>query len=50
MHGDHIKGVGHAAHGQSNPANNGLLTELRQEAFAALSEVVRLLEADPGTD
>lgn len=41
---------GHGAHAQIAPAAEDELTEPGQGAFAALSEVVRLLEADPDTD
>ncbi|QFU07217.1 hypothetical protein PARPLA_01264 [Rhodobacteraceae bacterium THAF1] len=50
IHSDHGGGMDQAAHGQSNLADSGVLTEPGQGAFAALSEVVRVLEADPDTD
>lgn len=46
---DHGDGMDHAQHGQVDPAG-AVLTEPGQGAFAALSEVVRVLEADPNTD
>ncbi|GLQ28927.1 hypothetical protein [Sulfitobacter pacificus] len=46
-HSGHGDGTNHAAHGQ---ADGTALTEPGQGAFAALSEVVTLLEADPATD
>lgn len=50
MHSDHGEGMDHAAHGQDRPAGGIRLTEPGQGAFAALSEVVRVLEADPDTN
>lgn len=50
LHADHDAGMEHAAHGQAGTADGGGLTEPGQGAFAALSEVVQVLEADPGTD
>lgn len=50
MHADHGEGMDHAAHGQDRSAVSALLTEPGQGAFAALSEVVRVLEADPDTN
>ncbi len=50
MHSDHGEGMDHAAHGQDRPVRDIQLTEPGQGAFAALSEVVRVLEADPGTN
>lgn len=47
---DHGDGMDHAQHGQQNPSAGAVLTEPGQGAFAALSEVVRVLEADPNTD
>jgi hypothetical protein len=49
-HSGHDKGMNHMMHveGQSQPGTT--LTEPGQGAFAALSEVVRVLEADPDTD
>lgn len=49
-HSGHGHGTDHATHGQNLPAQVPVLTEPGQGAFAALSEVVRVLEADPGTD
>lgn len=46
-HGDDLD---HAAHGLSQPTRGSILTEPGQGAFAALSEVVLLLEADRDTD
>ena len=40
----------HSAHGQDQIATADVLSEPGQGAFAALSEVVRVLEADPTTD
>lgn len=50
MRSDHDEGVDHATHGQDRPVGGIGLTEPGQGAFAALSEVVRVLEADPDTD
>lgn len=50
MHTDHDAGMDHAAHGQADTADRGVLTEPGQGAFAALSEVVLVLEADADTD
>ncbi|KIN66119.1 hypothetical protein Z946_598 [Sulfitobacter noctilucicola] len=50
MHTDHDAGMDHAAHGQAETADRGVLTEPGQGAFAALSEVVRVLEAAADTD
>lgn len=50
MHSDHGDGMDHAMHGHDGPADSIGLTEPGQGAFAALSEVVRVLEADPDTD
>ncbi|WP_162617656.1 hypothetical protein [Yoonia maritima] len=50
MHANHDAGMDHAAHGKANTADRGVLTEPGQGAFAALSEVVRVLEADADTD
>lgn len=50
MHVDHDGGMDHAAHGQDRPTGSALLTEPGQGAFAALAEVVRVLEADPETN
>ena len=49
MHGDHDADMDHAAHGQNSPSGGVVLTEPGQGAFAALSEVVRVLEADTNT-
>lgn len=49
-HSDHKEGMDHSAHSQNTPTNVPILTEPGQGAFAALSEVVRVLEADPATD
>jgi len=48
-HNDHGDGMDHAQHLHVHPAG-AVLTEPGQGAFAALSEVVRVLEADPNTD
>ncbi|MFA8388409.1 MAG: hypothetical protein ACEPO2_22575 [Pelagibaca sp.] len=50
MHSDHGDGMDHAAHGSDGATIGSPLTEPGQGAFAALSEVVRVLEADPDTD
>lgn len=50
LHTNHDAGMDHAAHGQVGNAGRGVLTEPGQGAFASLSEVVRVLEADPDTD
>ncbi|XDA98707.1 hypothetical protein AB1M95_02030 [Sulfitobacter sp. LCG007] len=50
MHSGHGKGMDHVTPGQDRPADGIGLTEPGQGAFAALSEVVRVLEADPETD
>jgi hypothetical protein len=50
MHADHGVGMDHAAPDKDRPAGSALLTEPGQGAFAALSEVVRVLEADPNTN
>lgn len=52
-HGDHSGTMDHATHDGSSasPSTKGaVLTEPGQGAFGALSEVVRVLEADPATD
>ena len=49
-HSDHGQGMDHAGHGQMERADAPVLIEPGQGAFAALSEVVRVLEADPDTD
>ncbi len=50
MHTDHGEGMDHAMHAQDLPAGGTELAEPGQGAFAALSEVVRVLEADPDTN
>lgn len=50
LHTNHDAGMDDAAHGQVGNSGRGVLTEPGQGAFAALSEVVRVLEADPDTD
>lgn len=47
-HSGHEDGTDHAAHSQNHQSS--VLTEPGQGAFAALSEVVQVLEADPETD
>lgn len=49
-HSGHEAGMDHATHSQGQPLQDMILTEPGQGAFAALSEVVRVLEADPDTD
>ncbi|WP_299284976.1 hypothetical protein [uncultured Tateyamaria sp.] len=49
-HAGHGAGMDHSAHGHDQIATGGVLSEPGQGAFAALSEVVRVLEADPDTD
>lgn len=49
-HSGHDDGMDHATHAQDQPLKGTILTEPGQGAFAALSEVVRVLEADPDTD
>lgn len=49
-HSGHVDGMDHSAHGQDQPMAGAVLSEPGQGAFAALSEVVRVLEADPDTD
>ena len=49
-HSGHGDDMDHAAHGQSQSARGSVLTEPGQGAFAAFSEVVRVLESDPTTD
>lgn len=49
-HAGHGDGRDHATHGQSMTPDGPILQEPGQGAFAALSEVVRVLEADPDTD
>ena len=48
-HTQHDEGMDHAMHGQTI-TDGPVLLEPGQGAFAALSEVVRVLEADPETD
>ena len=43
-------GMDHSAHQQEQVMTGAALSEPGQGAFAALSEVVRVLEADPNTD
>jgi hypothetical protein len=49
-HSGHDKGMDHATHSQDQPLQDAILTEPGQGAFAALSEIVRVLEADPDTN
>lgn len=49
-HSRHRDGMDHAMQGQYQPPRGAKLTESGQGAFAALSEIVDVLEADPGTD
>ena len=49
-HSGHGEGMDHSAHGQDQTVTAGILSEPGQGAFAALSEVVHVLEADPDTD
>lgn len=49
-HTGHGDGMDHSAHGQVPLAVSPVLSEPGQGAFAALSEVVRVMEADPDTD
>ena len=51
-HAGHTPGMEHAAQPSASPVvtNKAVLTEPGQGAFASLSEVVRVLEADPDTD
>lgn len=49
-HSNHGDSMDHATHAQDQPLQNTILTEPGQGAFAALSEVVRVLEADPDTN
>ena len=48
-HSSHGDSMDHATPAQDQPLQNTILTEPGQGAFAALSEVVRVLEADPDT-
>jgi hypothetical protein len=47
---EHGDGMDHTMHSHGGTINDLVLTEPGQGAFAALSEVVRVLEADPDTD
>jgi len=49
-HTGHSDGMDHSLHKQDQTAADSLLSEPGQGAFAALSEVVRVLEADPDTN
>lgn len=49
-HSGHDESMDHAMHVHGQSSQGTLLTEPGQGAFAALSEVVRVLEADPDTD
>lgn len=49
-HSGHSDGMDHSTHGQTGATYTSELLEPGQGAFAALSEVVRVLEADPNTD
>lgn len=49
-HSGHDDGTDHATHVQDQSPRGTILSEPGQGAFAALSEVVRVLEADPDTD
>ena len=49
-HTGHGDGIDHSAHGQETAMTGAALSEPGQGAFAALSEVVRVLEADPNTN
>lgn len=49
-HSSHSDSMDHATHAQDQPLQNTNLIEPGQGAFAALSEVVRVLEADPDTN
>ena len=49
-HTGHSDGMDRSAHEQAQAVSGAALTEPGQGAFAALSEVVRVLEADPNTD
>lgn len=49
-HTGHGDGMNHSAHVQEQARTGAALSEPGQGAFAALSEVVRALEADPNTD
>ena len=49
-HSSHEPGMPHGTGTVPTPSGGAMLTEPGQGAFAALSEVVRVLEADPATD
>ena len=49
-HTGHVDDAHHSAHGPLDEASTSDLTEPGQGAFAALSEVVRVLEGDPSTN
>jgi hypothetical protein len=49
-HSNHGDSMDHATHAQDQPLQNTILTEPGQGAFAALSEVVQVLEVDPDTN
>ena len=49
-HSGHGDDMDHATPAQDQPIQDTILTEPGQGAFAVLSEVVRVLEADPDTD
>ena len=49
-HSNHGDSMDHATEAQDQPLQSTILTEPGQGAFAALSEVVRVLEADPDTN
>lgn len=49
-HTGHSDGMDHSGHQQEQELTGATLSEPGQGAFAALSEVVRVLEADPNTD
>jgi len=49
-HTGHSDGMDHSAHQQEQAMTGAALSEPGQGAFAALSELVRVLEADPNTD
>ena len=50
IHSGHGEGMDHATHSQDQPLLDTILTEPGQGAFAALSEIVHVLEGDPDTD
>ena len=50
MHSGHSEDVEHAIHGEVTPVADPVLMEPGQGAFAALAEVVRVLEADLSTN